>query len=157
MQDYDYMNVCSQRATDPFLATGENFVDGRVLRRAMESVPKSFRKTKFPLADSIRQWKGNEDSSPIGGTRNETIKASEFKSFQKRLWIAAFAGTFLLAPMWLMVLHHTLYTALVSTTVFVTVFGFIMAWSLEKESDVLSSTAVYAAVLVVFVGINTHF
>ncbi len=80
---------------------------------------------------------------------------SEFNSFGHRLWIAAFGGIFLVGPMWLMVLHHTRYTSLISTTVAVVLFGLIMAYKLEKESDVLSSTAAYAAVLVVFVGVNT--
>jgi hypothetical protein len=54
-----------------------------------------------------------------------------------------------------MVMHKTHYTALASTTVFVSVFGLMMALVLDKLMDVLSSTAAYAAVLVVFVGLNT--
>lgn len=46
-----------------------------------------------------------------------------------------------MAPMWLMVLHNTLYTALVSTTVFVAVFGLVMALWLDKLMDVMSATA----------------
>jgi hypothetical protein len=69
--------------------------------------------------------------------------------------MAVLGGVFLLVPMWLMVLHRTRYTALVSTTVFVAFFGLVMVRFLEKEMEVLSVTAAYAAVLVVFVGLNT--
>ena len=78
-----------------------------------------------------------------------------FKGFRQRLAMAAVGAAFLIAPMWLMVLHNTLYTALVSTTVFVMVFGLVMALRLDKLMDVMSATAAYAAVLVVFVGLTT--
>lgn len=64
-------------------------------------------------------------------------------------------GIFLIAPMWLMALHNTLYTSLIATTVCVALFGLLMASVLEKPTDVMSSTAAYAAVLVVFVGLTT--
>ena len=58
--------------------------------------------------------------------------------------------------MWLMVLwFNTLYTSLIATTLFVALFGLLMASVLEKPIDVMSSTAAYAAVLVVFVGLTT--
>jgi hypothetical protein len=68
---------------------------------------------------------------------------------------AIVGGIFLIGPMWLMVLHKTRTTALVSTTVFVVVFGLIMALFLDKMMDVLSRTAAYAAVLIVFVGLTS--
>lgn len=108
----------------------------------------------YESVKSIGPWT-EDGTTPVGGTRNENMKESEAENFRKRLAIAATGAFFLLAPMWLMVLHRTLYTALVSTTVFVILFGFIMAWYLEGEMDVMSSTAAYAAVLVVFVGLNT--
>jgi hypothetical protein len=151
------MNECSQRIADPFLATGERFIDMMAIYRAMQSVSKKFYKTEFEIIDSIGPWKWSEDSAAIGGTRHKSVESSETRSFYKRLGIATLGGVFLLAPMWLMVLHHTLYTALVSTTVSVVVFGLVMAWFLENVSDVALSTAAYAAVLVVFVGLNTHF
>lgn len=53
-----------------------------------------------------------------------------------------------------MVLHNTMWTGLISTSVFVVVFGVLVAWFLEDKEKVLASTAAYAAVLVVFVGLN---
>lgn len=151
------MSECSQRRTDPFLVTGERWVDDMVLHYALESVHDAeFRELEFRKTGSLEKWKGHEDCSPIGGTRNENNRYDWFKSFRKRLLIAALGGFFLVGPMWLMVLHHTVYTALISTTVCVAVFGLIMCFYLDKEMDVLSSTAAYAAVLVVFVGLNTQ-
>jgi hypothetical protein len=77
------------------------------------------------------------------------------RSLHGRFGMAAVGGAFLIAPMWLMVLHRTLYTGLVSTTVFVIFFGIVMAFFIEKGLDVMTTTAAYAAVLVVFVGLNT--
>jgi len=147
------MIKCSKQPTDPFLVTGERWVDHRVLQRAMEEKRDHFElyfsTTKHNRVDSIGKWTF-DDMTPISGTRDEI----EWKKFRNRLGMAAFGGFFLLAPMWLMVKHRTLYTALVSTTAFVAVFGFIMA--AQGQIDVLSSTAAYAAVLVVLVGLNTQ-
>lgn len=149
------MSSRSKEPADPFLVTGERWVDHKILQRAMEPLRDYFVGESFELDDSIGGWMGKEDSSPIGGTRNENVKESEWKNFRRRLEMATIGGIFLLVPMWLMVLHRTKYTALISTTVFVAFFGLIMARFLDRDMDVLSSTAAYAAVLVVFVGLNT--
>lgn len=156
LKDYDYMSSRSKESVDPFLVTGERSVDHHVMSIAMGKFRDHFvsESNNFEKFDSIGSWKG-EEAIPIGGTRKENNKASEWKNFRKRLRMAVLGGVFLLTPMWLMVLHKTKYTALVSTTVFVALFGLIMAKFLEKEMDVLSVTAAYAAVLVVFVGLNT--
>lgn len=156
MRDYDFMNACSSRKSDPFLATGERWIDNTVLDLAMASTKDdAFCNLTFTEVISVEPWRAEDDGSPIGGTRSANTRAASFAGFQRRLLIAAFGGIFLLAPMWLMVLHNTMYTSLVSTTVCVVVFGIIMSCWLEKEIDVMSSTAAYAAVLVVFVGLNT--
>lgn len=49
-----------------------------------------------------------------------------------------------------------LYATYISTTVFVAVFGLIMAYFLEKYTEILSSAAAYAAALVVFVGLAVN-
>lgn len=151
------MNICSERNDDPFLATSERYTDMHVVNHVMGNISDTFHTGPFKSIDSIGKWKGDEDNSPIGGTRHTSMKMSKLQKFYKRLGIAAFGGVFLLGPIWLMVLHHTLYTSLISTTVCVTFFGFIMAVYVDTVSDVLTSTAAYAAVLVVFVGLNTHF
>ena len=54
--------------------------------------------------------------------------------------------------MWLMVLCKSLYVALGATTGFVFAFGVGAAVFLDNVATVVSCTAAYAAVLVVFVG-----
>lgn len=71
------------------------------------------------------------------------------------LVLASVGAALLLGPMWLMVLHNTLYTGLITTTVCVAVFGLVVVSRLDKPMDVLSATAAYAAVLVILVGLPT--
>ncbi|KUJ17406.1 uncharacterized protein LY89DRAFT_684459 [Mollisia scopiformis] len=51
-----------------------------------------------------------------------------------------------------MVLHKSLLTTLLTTSICVSAFGLALALFLEDPFDVLSGTAAYAAALVVFVG-----
>lgn len=154
LRDYDYMATSSQQLTDPFLATGERFADNRVLLRTMVNVSEDLYGEEFTEVTSIEPWKSEDDKAPIGGTRFENKMKSDRKLFWARVGTAAIGGAFLIGPMWWMVLHFTRYTVLISTTVFVIFFGFTMAWWLESEIDVLSNTAAYAAVLLVFVGVT---
>jgi hypothetical protein len=148
------MGTSSQQRTDPFLATGERFTDNRVLLRTMQSVSEDLYGREFSKLPSIEPWKRKDDGVPIGGTRIENKVKSERRLFWTRVGTAAIGGAFFIGPMWLMVLHRTRYTVLVSTTVFVTFFGLTMAFWLKNEMDVLSSTAAYAAILIVFVGVT---
>lgn len=128
-------------------------VDAQVLRDILSTLPEdsggdTFK--DFEFADPI-----DNSAKPIGGTRMESFENARSKSFVRRLGMAAVGGGFLIGPMWLMVLHNTRYTALISTSVCVFFSGIIMALVLENLMNVLSVTAAYAAVLVVFVGTNT--
>ena len=69
--------------------------------------------------------------------------------------MALVGGLFLIGPMLIMVTVNTLVASLVVTSACVVLFGLVMAWRLEKPFDVLSATAAYAAVLVVFVGTSS--
>ncbi|KAK8122939.1 hypothetical protein PG984_011609 [Apiospora sp. TS-2023a] len=151
LQDYDYMVTCSQKPEDPFLVTGERLVDDHLLTEALEQFKDQLQK-KTPIFVP-GPW--DEKSRSVGGTRNENVAKAWAKGFHSRVAMAALGGFLLVGPMWLMVLHNTLYTCLVTTTVFVTVFGLLMARWLDKPMDVMSATAAYAAVLVVFVGLGT--
>lgn len=149
VQDYDYMVKCKELPRDPFLVTGERKIDDYVIRTIFNELVDD----DFPDPETIDQvWE--EDNGPIGGTRGLTVRESWFAGFRTRLGMAALGGFFLITPMWLIVLHNTLYTGLVSTTVFVGVFGIILAIYSDSPKDVLSGTAGYAAVLVVFVGLG---
>ncbi|KAJ6099705.1 hypothetical protein N7467_001240 [Penicillium canescens] len=153
LQDYDYMGKHVLNAEDPFIVTGERFVDRLMLQVAMrekenEADPLHWEKSNVKWETSAIRAK------PVGGTRDENFRQAWIRGFRKRLGVAAVGGIFLIVPMWLIVLHRTLYTGLVSATVFVAIFGLVMALFLDELKDVLSSTAAYSAVLVVFVGLT---
>lgn len=95
-----------------------------------------------------------KENEPIAAPRKNSFDRANLESFALRVVTSIIGGSFLIGPMWLIVLHKTLYTALVSTSVCVLAFGIIIAWVLDNALIVLSVTAASAAVLVVFVGTN---
>jgi hypothetical protein len=136
MKDYDYMLTCTSRPRDPFLVTGERLIDDYVVKMTLGGTDPG----SLPELPAVGPWETK--SEPIGGTRNENVRKTESRSFRGRLGIATLGGAFLIGPMWLMVLHQTQYTSLISTTVCVVVFGLLMA----RHLGVMGSTAAYAAV-----------
>ncbi|KAG5802075.1 hypothetical protein H9Q74_013180 [Fusarium xylarioides] len=155
LQNYEYMEKRSLQPEDPFYMSGEKYQDRKLLEAILGDKVNSFEGQ--PVFPAIGHWqKGPEESRSVRDTRQDNYKRNWTVGLHQRLAVAAVGGIFLMAPMWLMVLHNTLYTALVSTTVFVTVFGLMAAIYLTSLMDVMSSTAAYAAVLVVFVGLITE-
>ncbi|KAF5611114.1 uncharacterized protein FSUBG_2658 [Fusarium subglutinans] len=155
LQNYEYMEKRSLQPEDPFYMSGEKYQDRRLLEAILGDKMNSFEGQ--PVFPAIGHWqKGPEESRSVRDTRQDNYKRNWTVGLHQRLAVAAVGGIFLMAPMWLMVLHNTLYTALASTTVFVTVFGLMAARYLTSLMDVMSSTAAYAAVLVVFVGLITE-
>ncbi|KAF2191732.1 hypothetical protein K469DRAFT_555567 [Zopfia rhizophila CBS 207.26] len=146
---------------DPFVITTENKGHRALLTTLLDTIPEEERKadgletiTNETFAPPVEPVIGNSPHS-TGETRLETIQKQNKEAFIKRLVFSLVGGVFLIAPMWLMVLHNTTYTALISTSVFVTTWAVVAAWQLGDPINVLSTTAAYAAVLVVFVGTNT--
>ncbi|KAK7746776.1 hypothetical protein SLS53_001964 [Cytospora paraplurivora] len=154
LRDYDYMMEYSKRPRDSFLATGERYIDRYVTRKVIEKIFGDYDQLEgVNETTPVGPWEN--DSRPIGETRSSMTKALLLKEFRDRLFLATVGAFLLLGPMWLMVLHETLYTGLITTTVCVAVFGLVVVIRLDKPMDVLSATAAYAAVLVVFVGLTT--
>lgn len=151
IKDYDYMIERSKSARDPFLVTGERKVDDRVIRRILGTLLDT---KELSVVSVPGPWE--DDNQPIGGTRAANVAQSALAGLKNRLATAALGGAFLVGPMWLMVKRADLNTSLVSTTLFVVVFGLLMAAYLDKSKDVMSATAAYAAVLVVFVGLGAQ-
>ncbi|CZR61559.1 uncharacterized protein PAC_11456 [Phialocephala subalpina] len=79
------------------------------------------------------------------------------RALARRMVMASFAGSMMIAPMLIMVLHRGLYTKLFVTGFFTLGVGLVLAWWMEEgdSRDVMAATAAYAAVLVVFVGTGT--
>lgn len=95
-----------------------------------------------------------EQSTAIGGPLTEMTQKLRTEAFLKRVVVSIIGGAFLVGPMWLMILVKTPYSSLIITTVFVFVAGLAAARVLNSDIHVVSVTAAYAAVLVVFVGAN---
>ena len=155
LRDNDYVHSCRTRPRDPFIAISSRKHDAEVLQGALDALPKDLTKDTLKSFDLVKPLETG-DAQPIGGTRLDTYNDAWWENFLMRLGMATIGGGFLVGPMWLMVLHNTLYTALVTTTVCVFVFGVVVALVLGDLMNVLSVTAAYSAVLVVFVGTTTQ-
>ncbi|SPO06119.1 uncharacterized protein DNG_08808 [Cephalotrichum gorgonifer] len=141
---------------DPFYVSGERYLDWKLLEHVIGR-----REDDDPIeiksrAAGLWETEATRPGSSYHDTRRDNYRRSWTRGLHQRLGVAGLGGIFLIAPMWLMVLHRTLYTALVSTTVFVAVFGLVAALFLTSLMEVMSSTAAYAAVLVVIVGLTTE-
>jgi hypothetical protein len=85
----------------------------------------------------------------------EVRQAKEMKqAFAERIWMGAFGGVAVIAPMLLMSLHRDLNTSLITSSVATALFTLVLALAARnlKGQEVLGATAAYAAVLVLFVG-----
>ncbi|KAK7957234.1 SAM dependent methyltransferase [Apiospora aurea] len=143
----------SKSPRDPFLVTSERKINDFVIRTALGSISAKDRLPDPPIPVP-GPWE--EDNQPVVATRVANVAQSALEGLKERLVMAAVGGAFLVRPMWLMVKRNDLNTSLVSTTLFVVVFGLLMAAYLDKPMDVMSATAAYAAVLVVFVGLGAQ-
>lgn len=68
--------------------------------------------------------------------------------------MALFGEVVILAPMPIMTLHSTMSTTLLTTSLFMLAVGLVLALSMDSAApkDILTATAAYAAILVVFCG-----
>jgi VIT1/CCC1 family predicted Fe2+/Mn2+ transporter len=92
-----------------------------------------------------------------GRLRNRDIISQQRHAFILRLGGALIGGIALIGPMLLMLLHKSVVTSLVTTSVSVFAFGLGLAL-FSKDSmphDIMVAVAGYAAFLVVFVGTNS--
>ncbi|KAM5347329.1 hypothetical protein ACJ41O_010334 [Fusarium nematophilum] len=154
LQNYEYMEKRSLHPGDPFYVSGERYHDRQLLRHIIGD--EADRLDDQMMFKAIGDWQKHPAGPEFASdTRRDNYRRAWTKGFHQRLGVAAVGGVFLIAPMWLMVLHNTLYTGLASTTAFVVVFGLMAAVFLTSLVEVMSSTAAYAAVLVVFVGLTT--
>ncbi|KAK3291105.1 uncharacterized protein B0H64DRAFT_450535 [Chaetomium fimeti] len=149
LQDYDYMDKMNQTSSrDPFHLTGERKLD-RIIFDASLGGARQARFDSMGIQD-VHKWDSHMGLVVPSLIQNRYIRLAS------RLGVSAIGATFLIAPMWLMMLRGGLYVALISTTVFVAVFGAFAASFLDEHVHILSSTAASAAVLVVFVGLTSE-
>ncbi|KAL8816850.1 MAG: hypothetical protein Q9191_008254 [Dirinaria sp. TL-2023a] len=160
-RDLDYMHDCAKRKNDPFMVTSSKCLGAAAIREHLADIGSGLTDEQQELVELYRDhsaYPGPIDLDKpevLGGYRTTTIKETKLQDFLVRLGMASLGWLFIVGPMLLMVLNNTKFTALLTTSVCVGTFGLMMARALEKPSDVLSATAAYAAVLVVFVGTTT--
>ncbi|PQE04237.1 VIT family domain-containing protein [Rutstroemia sp. NJR-2017a BVV2] len=164
LTDWEKIKACAAkgRMNDPFILTTSRLRDKNLIN---ESLKEFFEKTSSMTSDQKADYHipklhqdvaqphdKNRSSTLFGGSRTEMHRKAKFENFLQRLAMAGVGGAFLIGPMLLMVLKKTLLTTLLTTSVCVIAFGFTLAVYLDQPFNVLSGTAAYAAVLVVFVG-----
>ncbi|KAK4231609.1 hypothetical protein QBC38DRAFT_495624 [Podospora fimiseda] len=155
LKDYDYMEQRHLLPDDPFYVSGERYNDRKLLQHLLGIRGEQI-KRKVVSKEIWEETSAYSSSAARHNTRPDNYRRSWIRGFWERIGVAIVSGAFLIAPMWLMVLRNTLYTGLISTTGFVTVFGLTTAAFLRSPTEVMSCTAAYAAVLVVFVGLITE-
>ena len=70
--------------------------------------------------------------------------------------MALFGGLVLILPMLIMVLHPRKTKSLITSSIFTMAFALVQAFWADAKTDLVLSTAAYAAVLVVFVGVTVQ-
>jgi VIT1/CCC1 family predicted Fe2+/Mn2+ transporter len=89
---------------------------------------------------------------------NRAARRDEYqrrRGFPVRLFAALVGGASLIVPMVVMSLHPDQTKSLVTTSLFILLFAVLIAWRTSiKPWEVMTSTAAYAAVLVVFTGVS---
>jgi hypothetical protein len=159
------MKQCALRGTakDPFVLSSGKLPDYWLIKDAMKWFQREYVSdvgddTPYTISPDYSfielttelSW---QDAEPVGGTRGGENRNISQNMRLQRVFMALIGGFFLVGPMLLMVLVNTRTASLITSSLCVLVFGLVMAaFFLERPFDVLSGTAAYAAVLVVFVG-----
>ncbi|KAF1951815.1 hypothetical protein CC80DRAFT_495708, partial [Byssothecium circinans] len=149
VRDNDFVQTTAHRVDDPFTVDCRRLADADVLKKGLACISdrgEEWKDVAFPKSRD----KKNSPWSIGGGNRKQKYTTARIDRFL----FGIIGGTLLVGPMWLMVLHKTKMTGLISTTVFVFAFILLMVYQLDTPFTVLAATAAYAAVLVVFVGTN---
>lgn len=160
-------DTAKERGFDPFVISSDYKMQRKLLQDAWAPWDKRNR-DRAPPSDPSQQIQGLDrvtekyglsdliDEKPVrhfgNATRTSTIRKEMIEQYTRNVGMDMTGGAFLIGPMLVMVLHPGLTTSLITTSVCVFAFDLVMAVSLTAPFDVLSATAAYAAVLVVFIG-----
>lgn len=86
----------------------------------------------------------------------QAVRKKKVTRILKNGGFAVIGGLWLIVPMLIMTLHPSKLTSLLTTSLFVIAAGLALGWFMDgaEPKDIVSTTAAYAAVLVVFVGVG---
>jgi hypothetical protein len=173
LRDWENIKACAAQGimNDPFILTTTRLRDSNLIKEEMEKYLEKITSMSDDKQDNYRISQIEEDIQSFGmfgtvrdkaeaytlfgGSRTEMNRKIKLENFLQRLTMAGVGGAFLIGPMLIMVLKKTLLTTLLTTSICVVAFGFTLAVYLDNPFNVLSGTAAYAAVLVVFVGTSS--
>lgn len=130
----------------PFEDTLRTFLDGKLLAYRPEE--DSEKATRFEDKDHLRQTQPKETSRFM----------YDFVFFLLRFFITIITGASLIVPMVIMTLDKSQTKSLVTTSVAVLLVAGLLAYLKARTFDIITiitTTAAYAAVLVVFVGLSS--
>lgn len=152
--------------SDRFRITTHKELSAELMKEAgIFEIPMLFEGKVLPF--HRRQPLDRDDLSKLPGVaRHAKLNEEKVQDIMQRFCWGIGGGLALVGPMLLMVLHKTLLTTLLTTSVSVVVFAFavavisggVMPGTKTVDlgpKDVLAATATYAAVLVVFVGASS--
>jgi hypothetical protein len=142
---------------DPFLVTSGRRFGGAVLYRLISQwrgkasgQSRSEFDVDFPHFSTMPLPGERDGPSPIGGSVADRLRHP--LQLMKKAGRGLIGGLSFIGPMLVMVLHKSILTTLLTASICVSIFGLILAIMMDDPVGVLSGTAAYAAVLVVFVG-----
>lgn len=149
---------------DPFIISTETALPRALLQGTATKfqagsapLPSGFEDVLKLLAQpsQFRQPVDQTDIDRFGGPPKTKARKDASRGYMQRATVAIGGGLSLVVPMIIMVLRPSFVTSLVTTSVCVIVFSLVIPSFLDGTNDVLSATAAYAAVLVVFVGTSS--
>ena len=91
VNDHDYMTACSKRSRDPFIASGEYWVDHWAIRKAMKQASVNITDETFIIVPPVGKWRDRSDHSTImGTTRHKSNRKVKSRAFYQRLLMAGY-------------------------------------------------------------------
>jgi hypothetical protein len=166
-RDWDMILQSAASAdSDPFRITTHKELSAELMKEAgILSSPMLFEGKQLPFR-RMQPLDRDEPSKLPGVSRHAKQDEERVQDIVQRFCWGIGGGLALIGPMIVMVLHKTLLTTLLTTSVSVVIFAFVVAVVSGGiipgmkdidlgPRDVLAATATYTAVLVVFVGAST--
>lgn len=149
LRDWDLMQAkwTPDFEKDPFKLVTSKALDKKIIEEARIALPNGPGLLQVP-------YDLNSPKLP-GGSRGHVIQEKTTQLIAKRFGVALAGGLALLAPVIIMAVRKTLLKSLLTVSVAVLLFCVAVAkFSHQKSVEILSLTAAYTAVLVVFVGVS---
>lgn len=162
-QTLEYMTTHHEKkGYDPFVVSSSYTMQRAMLQEAFEKCSRATSAdqhvpglSQLTAPDGLGALRDKRVMRRWGdGTRTSINRQELLRSYVTNVVMAVIGGAFLIVPMAVMVLKPGLVRSLVTTSICVFVFALTMSLSVffDTRVDVLSATAAYAAVLVVFIG-----